>query len=47
MTIRDKNPHSPIAAADVGDKMERSGSGSAAVHLCDSVRDRTDDLGFL
>jgi hypothetical protein len=35
------------AAPDVGDKMERSGRGPAALHVCDSVRDPTDGLGFL
>ena len=32
------------AAPDVGDKMERSGGGPAALHFCDSVRDPTDGL---
>jgi len=28
----------------VGDKMERSSRGPAALHFCDSVRDPTDGL---
>ncbi|HWJ20265.1 MAG TPA: hypothetical protein VNR65_16230 [Geobacterales bacterium] len=32
------------AAPDVGDKMERSGRGPAALYFCDSVRDPTDGV---
>jgi hypothetical protein len=47
-TICNKNRIPPVefdlgvAAPDVGDKIERTGRGSAALDFCDSVRDPTD-----